>query len=121
MASSAASEDQYGEKGLRPIWGGTVYSDGDSMSSRDSDSDYWDSSDCADEHTYESLDLPLYNKIRNFRRFGRKLGSDQDFIFGCISRTRYASDNFEMSVERGDRRQSSCKKKLGNYVLYYTK
>ena len=57
--------------------------------------------------------LILYNKKRNFRRFRQKLGSDQDSSSGCISGSRYASNDFETSIERGARRRSSCKKILG--------
>merc|ERR1712237_45189 len=57
--------------------------------------------------------LISYNKKRNFKRFRQKLGSDQNSSSGCISGSQYASDDFETSIERGDRRQSSCKKILG--------
>ena len=61
VASSSESEDRYGEKGLRPIWVGTEWSDGSSATSvEDSHDSYYDSSDYArEEHLYESLDLPV--------------------------------------------------------------
>ena len=58
--SSSGSEDRYGEKGLRPIWKGIVWTDEeDATSDEESHDSYGSSEYSGEEHIYEPLDLPI--------------------------------------------------------------
>ena len=61
-SQSSLSEDRYGEKGLRPIWTGTIWTDTEvteDTSDEDSQDSYGSSEYSGEEHLYESVDPPF--------------------------------------------------------------
>ena len=61
-SQSSLSEDRYGEKGLRPIWTGTIWTDTEvteDTSDEDSQDSYGSSEYSGEEHLYESVDPPV--------------------------------------------------------------